>query len=185
VSQSAILPTVILDACVLINLLASEEAEDILQATGKECRICVVVEKESLYLRPDDPHEETFESVKLDVLINSGLLTLCDIEGDYEAALYVDYASRMDDGEAMSTAIAVSRNYILATDDRKARRIFLESITDSKRLTSTSELIRNWADNRLISPVRLKAVLTRIQHKANFCPPRRDPNFTWWNNACA
>ncbi len=63
-SQATILPTIILDACVLINLLASEEAEDILRATGKECRICVVVEKESFYLRPDDPQEESFGAVK-------------------------------------------------------------------------------------------------------------------------
>ena len=174
----------ILDACVLINLLASEEAEDILRASGKECRICVVVEKESFYLRPDDPQAESFESVKLDWLIKSSLLRLCDVEGDNEATLYVDYARRLDDGEAMSLAIAESRGYILATDDRKARRIFLESVGDSKCLTSTPELIRGWAERRSVPPARLKAALTRIQRNANFFPPRRDPNFAWWNNAC-
>lgn len=184
-SQSATLPTIILDACVLINLLASEEAEGILRSTGKECRICVVVEKESFYLRPDDPQEESFDSVRLDTFIKSGVLSLCDIEGGHEAALYVDYASRMDDGEAMSLAIAESRGYILATDDRKARRIFLESVSDSNRLTSTSELVRNWVDSQSVPPARLKAVLMSIQHRANFFPPRKDPNFTWWNNACA
>lgn len=184
-SQLTILPTIILDACVLINLLASEEAEDILRSTGKECRICVVVENESFYLRPDDPQEDSFESVKLDSLIKSGVLSLCDVEGAQEATLYVDYASQLGDGEAMSLAIAESRGYILATDDRKARRIFLESVGDSGRLTSTSELVRNWADSQSVPPAKLKSVLLSIQHRANFFPPRKDPNFTWWNNACA
>jgi len=175
----------ILDSCVLINLLASEEAEDILRSTGKECRICVVVEKEGIYLRPDDPQEDSFESVKLDPLIRSGALSICDIEGTREATLYVDYASRLDDGEAMSLAIAESRGYIFATDDRKARRIFLESVNDASRLISTSELVRNWANSHSVSQAKLKSVLWSIQHRANFFPPRRDPNFTWWNNACA
>lgn len=184
-SQLTILPMIILDACVLINLLASQEAEDILRSTGKECRVCMVVEKESFYLRPDDPQEDFFESVKLDSLIKSGVLSLCDVEGAQEATLYVDYASRLSDGEAMSLAIAESRGYILASDDSKARRIFLESVIDSNRLTSTSELIRNWADSQSVPPAKLKSVLTRIRHRAHFLPSRKDPNFTWWNIACA
>jgi len=183
VSQSAILQTIILDSCVLINLLASEEIEDILGSTGKECRICAVVERESFYLRPDDPQEELFEVIKLGPLIKSGVLGLCDIEGSQEATLYVDYASRLGDGEAMSLAIAESRGYVLATDDRKSRRIFLESGNDPNQLTSTSELVRNWAESRSVSPAKLKSVLIDIQHRAHFFPPRRDVNFTWWTDA--
>jgi predicted nucleic acid-binding protein len=183
VSQSTILQTIILDSCVLINILASEETEQILRSTGKQCRICVIVEKESFYLRPDDSQEELFDSIKLGPLIKSGVLSLCDLEGSDEATLYVDYASRLGDGEAMSLAIAESRGYILATDDRKARRIFLESGNDSSRLISTSELIRNWAESKSVSPAKLKSVLVNIQHRAHFFPPRKDPNFTWWNKA--
>jgi hypothetical protein len=182
-SQSTIQPTMILDSCVLINLIASEEAEDILRSTGKECRICIVVEKESFYLRPDDPQEELFDSVQLDPLISSGRLILCDIEGIREATLYIDYASRLDDGEAMSLAIAESRGYVLATDDRKARRIFLEAVGDSKRLISTSDLVRNWAETQSISAARLKTALIRIRNRANFFPSRKDPNSTWWSDA--
>ncbi|MBL8190838.1 MAG: PIN domain-containing protein [Acidobacteria bacterium] len=184
-SQSTILQTIILDSCVLINLIASEETEEILRSTGKDCRICVIVEKESFYLRPDDPEEELFDLIKLDPFIKSGILSLCNIEGSQEAALYVDYASRLGDGEAMSLAIAESRGYVLATDDRKARRIFLESGNDSINLTSTSELVRNWADSKLVSPAKLKSVLVNIQHRAHFFPPRKDPNFTWWVSASA
>ncbi|MDX2032596.1 MAG: hypothetical protein SF339_18115 [Blastocatellia bacterium] len=183
-SQSKLPPTIILDSCVLINLLAGEAIEEILRATGKECQICVVVEKESFFLRTESPREEAFEPVELDALIESGVLQRCNVAGDQEIALYVDYASRLDDGEAMSLAIAESRGYIFATDDRKARRIFLESIRDSGRLLSTSDLIRNWTDHRSISPARLQSVLIKIQNRANFFPPRNDPNISWWKNAC-
>jgi len=145
----------------------------------------VVVEKESFYLRPDDPQEELFDSIKLDPLISSGILTICDVEGTHEATLYVDYAGQLDDGEAMSLAIAESRGYSLATDDRKARRIFLEAVGDSKKLISTSDLVRNWAETQSISAARVKAVLNGIRSRANFFPPRKDPNNTWWNNASA
>ncbi|MFN0087070.1 MAG: hypothetical protein ACKVX9_16895 [Blastocatellia bacterium] len=184
-SQSKTQPSIIIDSCVLINLLAGEAIEEILRATGKECQICVVVERESFFLRPEAPQEEAFEPVKLDTLIKSGVLRLCNVEGDQEIALYVDYASRLDDGEAMSLAIAESRGYFFATDDRKARRIFLESINDSDRLLSTPELIREWANNQSISPARLNSVLTKIQIRANFFPPRNDPNRDWWKNACS
>ncbi|HMV86852.1 MAG TPA: PIN domain-containing protein [Blastocatellia bacterium] len=173
----------ILDSCVLINLLASEEIEEILRSSGKECRICVVVEKESFYLRPDDPQEELFDSIKLEPLIKSGILSLCDIESSQEATLYVDYASRLGDGEAMSLAIAESRGYVLATDDRKARRIFIESGNDPDSLISTSDLVRTWVDSQSVSPAKLKSVLMNIQHKAHFFPSRKDSNFAWWSKA--
>jgi len=184
VSQSTIPPTIMLDACVLINLLASGEADDILRSSGKLCRICVAVKNETLYLRSDDPQEETFEPAQFNSLIQSDVLSVCDIEGDSEALLYVDRASKLDDGEAMSLAIAEARGYILATDDRKARRIFLEPAGDSSRLTSSSELIRNWSESQSISSSKLKTVLMSIRYKANFFPPRRDANFKWWNDSC-
>lgn len=111
----------ILDACVLINLLAGGEIEGVLGAAARESLICSAMEKESIYLRTDDPHAP-LELIRLDPLIDSELLTVCHVEGDEEAQLYIDYASKLDDGEAMSLAIALSRGYDLATDERKARR---------------------------------------------------------------
>src|SRR2546423_1784168 len=90
----------ILDACVLINLLASGEIEAVLGAAARASFVCVAVEKEALYLRTDDP-SSPLELIRLTPHIEAGLLTVCDIEGDEEARLYVDYASALDDGEAM------------------------------------------------------------------------------------
>lgn len=172
----------ILDACVLINLLASGEIEGILRVAARDSLVCSAVERESIYLRTGDPNAP-LELIELRPLIASGLLKVCRIEGDDEAQLYVDYASKLDDGEAMSLAIALSRELILATDERKARRLFSEAAGGQKNLTSTSELVRRWAEAEQIPADRLKAALTRIEERARYQPPATDANYKWWIGA--
>lgn len=172
----------ILDACVLINLLASGEIEGILRVAARDSLVCSAVERESIYLRTEDPHTP-LELIELKPLISSGLLTVCRIEGDREAQLYVDYASALDDGEAMSLSIALSRDLILATDERKARRLFSEAAGDQRRLTSTSALIRHWAETERIPADRVKTALTRIEERARYQPPTTDENYKWWVSA--
>ena len=173
----------ILDACVLINLLASGEIEGILRTAAQSSLICSVVEDESIYLRTDDP-KLPLELIDLRSLIDSGLLMVCHVEGDDEAELYVDYASALDDGEAMSLAIALSREFLLATDERKARRLFLEAVSDPARLTSTSELVRRWAEDMAVSSDRVKAALLNIEKRARYQPPTKDVNYQWWIDSC-
>ena len=168
----------ILDACILINLLASDEIEAILSASARQTFICSVVQRESIYLRTEDSQVPRIQ-VDLQPLIASGLLTLCSAQTDKEIELYVDYASLLDDGEAMSLAIALSRSYLLATDERKARRLFLEASGDQTRLTSTSSLLRRWAEDHC-SPASLKECILKIEKRARYQPPSTDENFQWW-----
>ena len=149
-----------------------------------EFKICTDVKEESFYLRSDNAEDQSFTLAKFDSLIQSTLVTICELENEMEEELYVDYSSQLGNGEAMSIAIAQSRGYFLATDDRKARRIFLEAVTNPAFLHSTSGLIRDWAESNLIPSDRLKAALLNIKHRANFIPRRIDPNFQWWINSC-
>ena len=173
----------ILDACVLINLLASGEAGGVLRAAALESFICSAVEGESIYLRTEDA-KAPLEPIELRPLTESGLLTACRIEGAQESGLYVHYASALDDGEAMSLAIAVSRGLILATDERKARRLLSEATADPLRLTSTSELLRRWAEAEAVPPGRLKAALLSVERRARFQPRAGDPHHQWWADSC-
>lgn len=173
----------ILDACVLINLLASGEVVGILRAAARDSFICTAVEGKSIYLRNDDP-KTPLEPIELRPLIDSGLLIVCNIEGAQEAELYVDYASALDDGEAMSLAIALSRGFILATDERKARRLFLEAAPDPRSLTSTSELLRRWAEAEAIMSDRLKEALLNIERRSRYQPSATDPDYQWWLDSC-
>ena len=169
----------IVDTCVLINLLASGRIEEILQATSKAHVICPIVAAELIYLRSDDPRNPR-ERVDLDPLIASGTLRICDIQGETEELLYVNYASLLDDGEAMSLALAISRGFHLATDERKARRLFLAASNDPKRLVSTSELIRGWAEAEGIERRQVREILDLIYSRARYHPPPADVNYRWW-----
>lgn len=170
----------ILDACVLINLLASDEFEAILHAGRRRSFICTAVESESIYLRTDDASTPV-ERIDLRPLIDSKVLTICAVT-DEEVESYVDYASVLSDGEAMSLAIALSREYVLVTDDRKARRLFVEASGDSNRLASTSDLLQNWA-NENIPAFRLKQVLSRVERRARYQPSPTDAHYDWWIDA--
>jgi predicted nucleic acid-binding protein len=58
-------------------------------------------------------------------------------ESPEEDALFVQFAAKIDDGEAMTLALCVSRGYAFATDDRKARRI-AASVAEPISLLATS-----------------------------------------------
>jgi predicted nucleic acid-binding protein len=177
-------PTVLIDTCVLINLLASGVINEVLGAAGHVFAICTAVEGKSLYLLSDDLESPTPEEIRLNDHITPGVLSLCQIESEEEELLYVYYASQLEDGEAMSLALAEARGYTLATDDRKARRMFAEAVGEAERLLSTSDLIRGWGEREALPKPRLKETLLRINRRARFVPPRTDPNHEWWWEAC-
>ena len=176
-------PHVLLDTCVLLNLLATGETESILSALNTRWLACAAVEKESLYLRTEDPNDP-LQPVSLASLLSTELLEICDIENAAEAQLYVNYSARLDDGEAMSVALAVARGYHLATDERKARRIFLESGT-ALQLSGTSNILKEWTEIEKISRERAKSVLLSVVHKARFLPSMSDENLQWWKDLCS
>lgn len=174
---------VLLDTCVLINLIASGQAKDILGTVEEKFMICSAVEKESIFLRASDP-EGPPEAVQTHSLTESGHLDVCYLANEEEERLYVDYASHLDDGEAMSLAIAQSRGFVLATDDRKARRLFLDAVHDPARLLSTPGILRTWSERAGVSQVKLKALLSRVTLRARFLPPSDDPHYQWWCEVC-
>jgi predicted nucleic acid-binding protein len=155
----------IIDACVLINLIATGIIKEILNVIAQNSVICVLVKDESLFLRKEDDINETEPS-----------------ETAAEQQSFVNFAAVLDDGEAMSLAIALSRNWHLATDDKKARRIFLENAPNNQLLVSTSDLIKEWAENENIDDLSIKPILQKVERKANFRPPKSDPNLQWWKD---
>lgn len=160
----------ILDACVLLNLLATGVLEQILQASVRESSICILVGKEGFFLRNDTDVNE-IESVDLKPFIESGIIKSCNLEIDTEWQMFVNLAARLDDGEAMTLAIALSRNWRVATDDKKMRKVFLEYAGgDSESLVSTSDLIKKWIKKEKIDEKTVESTLTMIEKRAGFRP---------------
>ena len=134
---------------------------------------------EVLYLRHADA-DHSPELVSIDPLVEQGLLTLARPESPAEEALFVQFAAKIDDGEAMSLALCVSHGYALATDDRKARRISA-SVAKPIPLLATSELLFHWFQSNNISPDRIREVLGAVEFRARFRPWPGYPPQEWWS----
>lgn len=169
-----------LDACVLINLAAAGEMAAILRASNAQVFICTAVQTETLYVRSGDPESPDVVPIDLAPLIASCSLQVVSLATETEEELFVDLAASLEDGEAMTIALAIARGAALATDDRKARRIFGEITSDQSRLFSTSDLVRNWARLPAVASTDVKRVVTRIRSGARFVPAEDDPNYAWW-----
>lgn len=172
---------IILDTCALLILIASGVIHEILSIIGQNSIICVLVHNESKYLRKEDDINEK-EPVDLEPLIKSQVIQVCDFETPEEQELFVNLVVDLDDGEAMSVAIALSRNWYLATDDKIARRVFKENNSNNDFLISTTDLIKRWSESENIPDSELKSILLKVERKASFRPPKSDPNLQWWND---
>jgi predicted nucleic acid-binding protein len=146
--------------------------------------ICSVVKNESIYLRATDLNAPP-EEVKLEAFLESNRLTVFELSSDEEKELYVDYATQLDDGEAMSLALVYSRGFSMASDDRKARRLFTEEIGDLKRLLSTSQVLKEWSEEVGMNTADVKQILTDVSRRGRFFPNSADPYFEWWSRAIA
>jgi predicted nucleic acid-binding protein len=172
----------LLDSSVLINILATSHVEEVLKTLTAGAGVCTAVVGEALYLRGERPTDPRTR-VSLQPLIEQGLLQEHTVQTEEERALYVDLAADLDDGEAMTLAIAYERKLITATDDKKARRIARARFGKDMRLLGTAGIMNCWAQDQDETSVR--TVLRRIEVLAQFRPPNDDPLFRWWLNATA
>jgi predicted nucleic acid-binding protein len=170
---------VVLDACVLLNLLATERTDEIIEALSVRCIVSSAVCSEALYLRSDDPPSGK-RPVSLEPLVSRGSLQVRHLQNEAEEAWYVRYSGDLDDGEAMSLAIAHACQYRLATDDRKARRV---AAAAGVQLMSTAQILKSWAECRDVSPAVLQTALRLIEAAARFRPGDRDPLANWWSES--
>lgn len=181
-----------LDACTLINLVA---ADLILKtATGPESKpgikyphrldvtlhVPAIVARESLYiLQPDVDDSSKLIRSPIDLASHyaTGALHACDLTGHEEIELYVQYATRLDDGEAACLAIAKSQKWTLATDDRLASRLADESDIP---VVTTAELVRQWARKSRASKRAIATLVMNIRRYAKFIPRSNSPEAEWW-----
>ncbi len=171
----------VIDACCLIDLLASGRAEAILRATGHAWHLPTSVQAEIKYVRqhdPDNPGGHKNVPADLTPLVKSGILTPCQPDDPQEEARYVHYATVFrSDGEAMCLALGECRGWIVATDDRRAINVAQRA---GMTVVSCPELLKAWADATRPDSTSLLQVLTEIQTLAQFRPNPRMPDSAWW-----
>ena len=170
-----------IDACCLIDLLASGQAETILRATGHAWHLPGSVQAEVHYVRQHDPEKPgAYRNVPVDLtpFVSSGVLTPCQPDDPQEQARYVHYATLFrSDGEAMCLAMAECRGWTVATDDRRA---ILVAQKAGLTVVSCPELIKAWADATRPDLAEVALVLKEIQTLAQFIPHPAMPLAAWW-----
>jgi hypothetical protein len=169
--------TVMLDACCTLNFSATNRAADLLNDLPYRFVIGTRARSEAQWLAA--PGSEEREPVDLQPLIEQGLITEARLEHEEETVIFVQLAARMGDGEAEAAALAVYRSYVLATDDRKARRI-LSGAHPALRLTGTLELLREWQEITRPGNREMAALLRRISERATYRPGPLNPLRPWW-----
>ncbi len=125
------LDTLLLDASCLLNLYATGRFRDIAVALDYRLGVAACVLKvEALYIWRPDPTgtREEPEPVDVSSLVDEGLMQVLSLASPAEEATFVELAALIDDGEALTGALAVHRECSLATDDRKARRVLAERL---------------------------------------------------------
>jgi hypothetical protein len=174
-------PPAVIDACCLIDVLASGQAEAILRASGVTWHLPSAVQGEILYIRQHDPAlpgQIVKVPPNLSGLINSGVLTACDPVSQHELDRFVHYATLFrSDGEAMCLALAEARTWVLATDDRRAINVARQA---GLTVVSCPELMKTFADSVQPPQAALVQLLRDIQFLAQFVPNASMPEYQWW-----
>ena len=172
----------LLDASCLLNLYGTDRILEIAPALSWQLAVAdYVLEQEALYVRTIGAHEEQEGTVPVDLspLIDAGLLLVLRLENPSEQSSFVELAAVLDDGEAVTGAIALTRGHMVAIDDRKARRVLGEK-APGMGLVSTLELMRQWSASVPVQEV--SHVLRAMQHRARYVPGQRDPLYAWWRD---
>jgi hypothetical protein len=174
---------VLLDACCLINLLATDHLEEILRTLPCEFATSrFIVTNEVISLRssllPGGPDER--EIIASERLERTGCLAILDAAGPEETAQVARFGEELDDGEASICALAVIRGGVVATDDAKALRV-LQRLAPDTSTVQTPELLFEWARITRPSSDQIAQMLEAVRHRARFHPRRNAPRFAWWD----
>ena len=173
---------IILDACCIINLFASRQMKVILETIPKNLSVAAYVkdyEALRIYSGPISNVQIAYETIDLQPFIDENLLLLANIETEIEANTYIGFAAKLDDGEAITGAIALNRNWAIATDDSASRKLF-QSEAPNIALVSTLDLVKYWVDTDEPNEDIIREALLNIRVRGRYEPHRNHPLFTWW-----
>ena len=170
----------VLDASVLLNLLATGNAPEILNALGVPCW---VEERTAAEVRRS-PGERT-DSMPLRALFDDGYLQSCRMSPAaydvYISLISGPSAHALDDGESAAIAVAATGLGSVVLDDKKARRICSECFGQVSMVSSLLLLVEaarraQWHEDRLLHVIQRAREVSRM----SIVPAER----TWFMSFC-
>jgi hypothetical protein len=88
----------------------------------------------------------------------------------------------LDDGEAMTVAVAESRRFVVATDDKKAKRVAQRDGSSIVEVVSTPMLLHHWSKMKRPSGDVVRSAINRVEVSARFRPGSAEPLKVWWDS---
>jgi hypothetical protein len=173
---------IMLDACCVLNLYASGYMDAILQALSTSVAVAAYIkEKEALRIlcEPDGTSVRKYEQIDLQPFIDQGLLVIVSPDNEAEDTTYVNFAVDLDDGEAVTGAIAFHRHWSVASDDRKAIAFFGRNVPHVQIVT-TPEILQFWVSTANPHPDIVSHALRNISIRARYEPDKGHTLYDWW-----
>ncbi|MEA5564250.1 hypothetical protein [Anabaena sp. UHCC 0399] len=174
---------ILLDACCVLNFCASGNFLGILKSISAEVVVTTVVQEYELKTLQRLKQEENEGAIQFEEAIEQGLLIVVDFESEQEEESYVNYAAILgDDGESATCAIAVHRQWAIATDDKRAIA-FIQKEAPYLQILSTPEIIKHWSEAAGLDLSEISNVLNTIRLKGRYLPAKTHPLRSWWEAA--
>lgn len=171
----------LLDASSVINFAACGLLVELANYRGR-FHIVDLVADEALFVRRGGSDEDVDDRIPIDLslLVERELLQIESQFNEEELATFIDLAINVDDGEALTLAVAEHRGYVFVSDDRKAMRIAADrGLVD---VATSLELIRDWIEAQRLSTERSRRILVDLYERGRYIPPRSHPLREWWES---
>jgi predicted nucleic acid-binding protein len=154
---------------------------NVLSSIEGRVAIADVVKRESQYVLVGGAGDDALEREAIDLspMIESGALDVIETDDDEELLTFIDLTRDLDDGEAMTLALAIHRRGVIVTDDRKAMRLSREA---GVSLMTSLDLMKHWSESASIPHAELRLVLGDLRERGRFEPSRQHPLRTWWES---
>ena len=177
--------TVVLDASSAVNLLATGREVELVRAVDWSLIIVAAARAEVCLLRGPPGVDGRAAQVPVDwrPLEAAELIQVCSL-GDEGLDAFVAAAARLTDVDAQSIALAAVRRLPLLTDDGKMRTVF-RALHPTLRLYSTLQLLKRATEALRLGRASVREILQRVRSRANFAPPRSDPERQWYGRVLA
>ena len=172
---------IMLDASCAINLYGSGKMGDVLAALPIPASIAEYVYVNEMLKISQGPGNPDVK-IDLEQLTACGALKVVPLEPGNEEITALNFAAfGLDNGEAITGAIAVHRNWAIALDDRSASSL-LKHGASHLQLITTPEIIKHWVDSSAPQVELVREVLQNIEKLGRYKPARDHPLITWWQS---
>ncbi len=172
--------SLVIDACCLLNLLASRHEVEIVTALGVELIAAPSILSEALYLSgpPAEDGTPSQEPVDLSGLEAAALFRTEPVDGPALES-FIRCAEHLKDPDAAPVALAATFEFPLASDDSRQRNV-ARQLFPGIELVSTLELLYPALCELALSDGEMRDLAHDIRWRASFLPPKRDPHRQWF-----